>query len=145
MRPCHDGGNDDDMTTTRPGPTPSGLSWRLARLTAPLARTFAGRRFFPLWAIVHHIGRRSGRALAIPVTVGATAESFVITLPWGAGTNWVRNVLAADGCTISWKGVDHQVVRPEIIDLAAAMPNFGPIARRVLARANPVFLRLHRR
>lgn len=96
----------------------------MARLTAPMVRVMAGRRFFPLYAVVHHTGRRTGRALALPVALLVTPEEFVITLPWGPGTNWVRNVLAAGGCRLRWKGADHQVTAPEVIDAARARTYF---------------------
>lgn len=102
------------MTTTRPVP-PTGRSWRFARATAPIARALAGRRFFPLWAVVHHRGRTSGRAMTVPVAINATPDALVIVLPWGPGTNWARNVVAAGGATITWRGRDLQVTAPEII------------------------------
>lgn len=97
----------------------------MARLTAPLARAMAGRRFFPLWAVVHHRGRRTGRELTVPVAVRASADAFVIVLPWGPGTNWARNVLAAGGATVRWKGVDIPVTDPELIGRAEARSHFG--------------------
>jgi len=111
------------MTTTQA--PPDGRSWRLARVTAPMARRFAGRRLFPLWAVVHHRGRRTGRELSVPVAVRARPDTFVVALPWGPGTNWARNVLAADGCVVRWRGADHRATRPELIGAAAARPYFG--------------------
>ncbi|GID27558.1 hypothetical protein [Paractinoplanes brasiliensis] len=99
-------------------------SWRLARATTPFVRSLAGRRFSP-WAVVHHRGRVSGRALAVPVVVIATPSTFIINLPWGARTNWVRNVQAAGGCTIRWKGADHHTTDPQILDEAAARPYYS--------------------
>jgi deazaflavin-dependent oxidoreductase (nitroreductase family) len=112
------------MTTSTPT-APAGRSWRLARLTAPMARGLAGRRFFPLWAVVHHRGRKTGRALSVPVAVQATPDAFLIALPWGPGTNWVRNVQAAGGCVVRWRGVDREVSRPELLGRAEARPYFG--------------------
>ena len=112
------------MTTTIPA-APAGRSWRLARLTSPLARRFAGRRFFPLWAVVHHRGRRTGRELSVPVAVQATPQAFVVTLPWGPATNWAQNVLAAGGCVVHWKGADRNVSDPRLLDREAAKPFFG--------------------
>ncbi len=124
---------------------PSGRSWRLARLTAPMTRAFAGRRFFPLWAVVHHIGRKTGRELTVPVAVIATPEAFVIALPWGPGTNWARNVLAAGGCTLRWKGADHHLTDPKLIDRAGARPFFGrftwAISQRVIGADSFLLLR----
>lgn len=125
---------------------PSTSSWRFARATAPLARALAGRRGLPLWAVVHHVGRRSGRALTVPVAVRATPEAFLVALPWGPGTNWARNVLAAGGATVRWKGADHRVDRPEVIGPDAARPYFGrvmwAVAERVIGADS--FLLLHR-
>ena len=56
-----------------------------------------------------------GRELTVPVAVGATPELFIVVLPWGAGTNWARNVLAAGGCVVRWKGADHPAGRPEVV------------------------------
>ncbi|MEU4420818.1 hypothetical protein AB0F81_09335 [Actinoplanes sp. NPDC024001] len=84
--------------------SPADTSWRFARATAPAVRILAGRRGIPVWAVVHHRGRVSGRDLRVPIAVVATPDHFVINLPWGPRTNWVRNVIAAGGCTIRWKG-----------------------------------------
>jgi hypothetical protein len=123
----------DVQPPAAPSP-PRGRSWWLARVTAPLARACAGRRGFPLWAVVHHRGRRSGRALAVPVAVLAKPDAFLVTLPWGPGTNWARNVLTAGEAVIRWKGVDHRVDRPEVVDRAGARPFFGPVTWWVVER-----------
>lgn len=133
------------MTTTRPT-APSGPSWRAARATSGLARLLAGRPFLPLWAVVHHRGRRTGRALTVPVAVVGGRERFVIALPWGAGTNWARNVLAAGGCVLRWKGADVAVTRPELLDTARARQHYGRVTWAVVTRAlgAEAFLVLHR-
>ncbi|WIM92671.1 hypothetical protein ACTOB_004624 [Actinoplanes oblitus] len=125
---------------------PDNTSWRVARATAPAVRVLAGRRFFPLWAVVQHRGRVSGRALSVPVAVVATPDVIVINLPWGARTNWVRNVLAAGSCTLRWKGRTHQLDRPEIIGAAAARPYYSPVAWRLARTLFPAdaWLLLHR-
>jgi hypothetical protein len=75
-----------------------------------------------------------------------TPEVFVIALPWGPGTNWVRNVLGAGGCVVRWKGRDHLVTRPAIADEDDVRPYYGPVtglvARRVLKPGG--YLVLHR-
>ncbi|WP_221327906.1 hypothetical protein [Actinoplanes sp. L3-i22] len=117
--------------------TPDNTSWRFARATAPAVRVLAGRRWFPAWAVVHHRGRVSGRDLTVPVAVVATSDGFVINLPWGARTNWVRNVVAAGGCTIRWRGVEHRMDDPRIIDAAAARPYYSRFAWNVARRLFP--------
>jgi deazaflavin-dependent oxidoreductase (nitroreductase family) len=106
----------------------------------------AGRRWFPGWAVVHHRGRKTGRALSVPVAVIVTPEVFVINLPWGPGTNWVRNVVVAGGCVVRWKGVDHPVTRPELVDKTAARRYYGRVAWAIVRRLFPAdtWLVLHR-
>jgi deazaflavin-dependent oxidoreductase (nitroreductase family) len=130
------------MTSTAPANT----SWRLARATAPMTALLAGRRWFPPWAIVRHRGRKSGRQLAVPVAIVTTADGFIINLPWGAGTNWVRNVLAADGCTLRWKGAEHPADRPRIVDAAEARPHYSRLTWAIAQRFFPAdaWLLLHR-
>jgi len=76
---------------------------QLVKLTSPLAIGLAGHRWFPLWAVLRHRGRRSGKQYAIPVAVLHTPDTFVIALPWGSHTNWAQNVLAAGGCTVRYR------------------------------------------
>ena len=137
--------DDGLMTTIRPS-TPSGVSWQLARMTAPITRVLAGRRFFPLWAVVHHIGRKSGRELTVPVAVRVTPQLFIVVLPWGPGTNWARNVLAAGGCVVRWKGADHQTGRPEVVEQAQARSYYSRFEWAVVQRVFRAesFLLLHR-
>jgi len=115
-------------------------------MTAPITRVLAGRRFFPLWAVVHHIGRKSGRELTVPVAVRVTPQLFIVVLPWGPGTNWARNVLAAGGCVVRWKGADHQTVRPEVVDQAQARCYYSGFEWAVVQRVFRAesFLLLHR-
>jgi deazaflavin-dependent oxidoreductase (nitroreductase family) len=106
------------------------------RATEPMARALAGRRSFPLWAVVHHRGRRSGTAYDTPVAVVPTisAHLILIGLPWGPRTNWARNIVAAGGAPITWKGRMQQTTAPRIVEAAEAAalarPFFRPIVRR---------------
>ncbi|WP_285561103.1 hypothetical protein [Actinoplanes regularis] len=123
------------MTTS--AAAPKNISWRFARATAPAVRMLAGRRWFAGWAVMHHRGRVSGRNLTVPVAVVATPDGFIINLPWGAGTNWVRNVVAAGGCTVRWKGADHPMDHPRIIDAAAARPYYPRLTWAIARRLFP--------
>jgi deazaflavin-dependent oxidoreductase (nitroreductase family) len=97
--------------------------------------------------VVHHRGRRSGRELAVPVAVRVTPDAFLVALPWGPGTNWVRNVQAAGSCVVTWKGVDHRVSDPEVLDAGAARRYYGRISWAVVRRVfhTQGFLLLNRR
>lgn len=118
---------------------------RLVNATAPIARALAGRRWVPLWAVVRHRGRRSGTAYETPIAVVPTTDASVVMigLPWGAKTNWARNVMAAGGASLRWRGRDVELVHPQIVDGAEAerfaRAPFRPVLKRfpaaiVLAR-----------
>jgi len=93
-----------------------------------LTLTFAGRHMF---AIVHHLGRRSGRAYTTPVVVWPLPDGFIMPLPYGTDTDWCRNVLAAGQCTIQWHGRTSPVTRPEVVAAATAQPLLPTWARRL--------------
>jgi len=109
---------------------------RVVRATAPFADALAGRRWFPLWAKVHHRGRRSGIDYTTPVAIipSVSKQVFLIGLPWGPTTNWARNVVAAGGATVTWKGREHQATEPRLVDgreaAALSSPFFRPIVSR---------------
>jgi deazaflavin-dependent oxidoreductase (nitroreductase family) len=95
---------------------------RLVNATAPVARALAGRRWVPLWALIRHRGRRSGTAYETPIAVVPTTDASIVMigLPWGVTTNWARNVMAAGGASLRWKGRDVELVHPRIVDGAEA-------------------------
>ena len=88
----------------------------LARIFNPLFVRLAGSAYIPLYAIIRHRGRRSGRLYATPVAVGHTPDALVVPLPFGADADWCRNVRTAGGCVMRWKGQEHQMIDPEIIE-----------------------------
>jgi deazaflavin-dependent oxidoreductase (nitroreductase family) len=122
--------NTNAQTTPTPRGSPIGAAIRwFTKVTAPLARPLAGRRWFPLWAVLEHRGRTSGRVYRIPVVAQPIADGFLIPVPFGERTQWVRNLVAAGGGTLRWKGADHRIVDPEVISAAEAMPSFGRVER----------------
>jgi deazaflavin-dependent oxidoreductase (nitroreductase family) len=84
-----------------------------------LTLTFAGRRLF---AVMHHVGRRTGRAYTTPVVAWPLPDGFIMSLPYGSDTDWCRNVLAAGQGTIDWHGRTYNVSKPEVLDAATAQP-----------------------
>jgi deazaflavin-dependent oxidoreductase (nitroreductase family) len=103
--------------------------YRLVRAVSPLTRPLAGRRFFPLWAVLHHRGRRSGRDYSVAVGVFAAPDGLYVALPFGERTQWAQNVLAAGGCTLRWRGEDHVVTEPTLVGTDEAAAVFPPIVR----------------
>jgi deazaflavin-dependent oxidoreductase (nitroreductase family) len=98
---------------------------KLTFLFNPVVKLLAGTRLMPLYGVIHHRGRRSGKAFTTPVVVRPTPDGFVVPMPWGESTDWFRNVRAAGGCLIRWKGRDYALVQPEVIDSSAAKEAFG--------------------
>ena len=82
-------------------------------VTNPIARNVAGR--LPGFAIVMHVGRRSGRHYATPVNLFRHDDRYVIALTYGADAQWVRNVLAAGACDVELRGRSIHLVGPEIV------------------------------
>ena len=76
----------------------------LNHLTRPLARHLPG-----FGVVVHH-GRRSGRIYETPVNVFRRSDGYVVALTYGAGADWVRNVLAAGVCDLITHGRRMRVV-----------------------------------
>lgn len=107
----------------------------LARISAPLARPLAGRRWFTLWGVLIHRGRKSGRTYRIPIAVGRMPDGFIIPIPFGAGTQWVQNVLANGACRLRWAGREYELTAPEIVDAQVAVLAFSGPARSAVGSA----------
>ena len=82
-------------------------------------------------SVVRHVGRRSGRTYQTPVVVARHDDSFLIALPYGERTDWLKNVLAAGSATITADGRDYDVDRPEMIPMAEATAYFRPREQRM--------------
>ena len=106
---------------------------RLAIRFGPLARPLAGSRWFPLWATLGHVGRRSGRAYETPVVARPTPDGFLIPLPFGPSTQWAQNLLATGRGELRQAGRSFAIDRPEIIEREAA-DAFLPWLIRVASR-----------
>jgi deazaflavin-dependent oxidoreductase (nitroreductase family) len=104
------------------------------RLFNPLAMLFAGTRVFPLYGVIKHRGRKSGKEFRTPVVIRPVDGGFIVPMPWGPTTDWFRNIRAAGGCTIRWKGRDYQMVEPEVLDAQTAMAAFGSAQRAAMGR-----------
>ena len=111
------------------------LTRRIVGASNAIARPLAGRRFFTLWGIVHHRGRRSGREYATPVVIRPVEGGFITPLPFGQGTQWLQNVLAAGGATVRWNGTDFRMTEPTVIGLEEAAAAYSGIQGFTIKRA----------
>ena len=109
------------------------IRW-LARSVEPIASHIAGNRWFPLWAILRHTGRTSGKVYATPVVGLRTPDGFMIPLPFGDATQWARNLFAAGGGSLRFAGREYQISEPLIVDHDAARAHLPLPLRFLTAR-----------
>lgn len=115
------------------------------RTLNPLTLRIAGARS-RVYAAVHHVGRRTGRAYTTPVVAEPLGSGFIIPLPYGTDVDWLRNVLAAGGCTLTWNETQYQLDQPEIIPAKDALRAF-PWSQRIIFAGGGIthFLTLRQR
>ena len=133
-----------DVPLTRLDEVKDRIRYFNRRILNPFTLCFAGRKRSP-YAIVQHIGRRSGRHCATPVVARPAGNAFIVPLPYGEKVDWCQNVLAAKGCLVAFHGRCYRVSDPEVVDATAAKPAFPPWMWSLFRRADTRrFLRLRR-
>lgn len=83
-------------------------------------------------SIIRHTGRTSGTAYETPVTVLEVGEGFVIALPYGRNTDWLKNVLAQGSATVVHEGNHYRVDQPEVVPTTQVAHAFSAQERRTL-------------
>lgn len=97
--------------------------------TNPLMRTFAW--LVPPLAVVHHVGRKSGRPYRTPVLAFPSASGFVIPMTYGRDVDWARNLVRARGGEIEQRGRRVALRNPRIVDFEAAATHLPAAVRPV--------------
>jgi len=127
------------------GPRTRRVIRSVARLVNPLVLRIAGRRHMPVIGIIHHRGRNTGRPYATPLGIRpAPAGGYVMPLTFGESAGWYRNIAAAGGGIITWRGTNHTVTSPVIVDRATALPaypRYEQLALRAIGINQFVWLR----
>jgi deazaflavin-dependent oxidoreductase (nitroreductase family) len=104
------------------------LAGRIFGLFTPILNRFvtriAGKRYVPLYVLLRHRGRRSGRAYATPVVGMRVPGGFAIPMAFGEGADWYRNIVAEGGATIRQQGTEHRLGDPAAIDPDSASSPF---------------------
>ena len=111
------------------------LAGRIFGLFTPilnrLVTRIAGKRYVPLYVLLRHRGRRSGREYATPVVGMRAPGGFAIPMAFGEGADWSRNIVAGGGATIRQHGTEHLLVDPAAIDPDSAASPFPQWQRPV--------------
>lgn len=115
-----------------PKPRFGGFLRRISRFTTGASLPLAGKPWNPVFAVVEHRGRKTGRSYRTPVAARRTEGGFIISLAFGAHVDWFRNLAAAGAGTIQWRGGDYPVTAPERIEAATALAAFHPVQRILL-------------
>src|SRR5436309_10926824 len=114
------------------------LAGKIFGVLTPILNRFvtriAGRRYVPLYVLLRHRGRRSGRTYATPVVALHVPGGFAIPMAFGEGADWYRNIIATGSATIRRHGTELQLADPAPIDSDSASSPF-PGWQRSLFRA----------
>ena len=97
----------------------------------PLLRIFAHSSRGP-FALLRHVGRRSGKTYEIPIMVWPVEDGFVIVLTYGPHVDWLRNLQAAGQGSLLWHKQEYVFQKPEPIDAKIAGPALPPFIKQVL-------------
>jgi deazaflavin-dependent oxidoreductase (nitroreductase family) len=122
------------VATAAPRQRPNSTFLALTTVFNKVVLPLAGTRWLPLYGVLEHRGRRSGKLFRTPVVVRPTPDGFVVPMPWGDTTDWYRNVRAAGGCQVRWKNRVYVVSEPKVVDLTAGKAAFSGFQRSAMRR-----------
>ena len=98
---------------------------------------------FGHFAILSHVGRKSGKLYRIPIIAEPINNGFVIALTYGLKVDWYENIMAQGGCSLHWKNKEYILIDPELIDSEIGLMAFPTIFRSVLRKMGiQIYLRL---
>jgi deazaflavin-dependent oxidoreductase (nitroreductase family) len=84
----------------------------------PVQRLYAGH--LPAHALIEHRGRRTGTAFRTPVLAHRRGDRLNVVAYYGTDSDWIRNVIAAGGCTAVRHGKRLSLGAPEVLTGDAA-------------------------
>lgn len=97
----------------------------------PILYNVARTSFGP-FALLRHVGRRSGKTYEIPIMVWRVTDGFVIVLTYGPHVDWLRNLQAADGGSLRWHKREYTLQKPAFVDAKTAEPALPSLIKNVL-------------
>lgn len=107
-----------------------------------MVRFFSGRSAHS--ALLHHVGRRSGKTYATPLTAHRAEDTIIVPLPYGTETDWVRNLQAAGQGVVELESRSFTVDEPEVVPIDQVMALLPPFVVRIVRMHETKYaLRLH--
>src|SRR5260370_19425186 len=101
----------------------------LTHLLNPLILRIAGGRWVPMFSLLHHRGRKSGRIYATPVTAFPRGGWFWFGLAFGEHSGWARNVIAAGDADRRYRGSDYHLGEAAVVEIAEVKAELPPVGR----------------
>lgn len=102
-------------------------------VTNRILRVFAYASRGP-FAMIRHVGRRSGKPYETVIMVWPLRDGFVIALTYGPKVDWYQNILAAGGGSVYWHKRVYAIGKPEPISAEQALPAFPAPFKQILRR-----------
>lgn len=84
------------------------------------------------FALIWHVGRKSGQTYETPIIVEPLNDGFVVALTYGPTVDWYRNVSAARHAKLHWHKRDYVLEGPEPVERAIGLSAFPAPLRAVL-------------
>ena len=113
-------------------PLPRTIARFNRRITNPFLGLLADR--LPPLATIVHRGRHSGREYRTPIMAFPARDEVVIALTYGREVDWVRNVLAAGGASLVYRGRELSLTYPQLVKTARPMASLPAPVRLILHR-----------
>jgi len=104
----------------------------LKRYFNPLSRKLITKSTRGPFAIVQHVGRRSGKLYETPIIVGRTGDGFVFELTYGPDVDWYKNVQAAGKCTLLYHRKNYVINKIEPLNVKTGRTAFPAMIRLFL-------------
>lgn len=95
-----------------------------------MVRFFSGRSAHA--ALLHHVGRQSGKTYLTPLTAHRSEDTIIIPLPYGTETDWLRNLQVARQGVVELDNRSFTVEEPQVVPIDQVMPLLPPFLVRIV-------------
>lgn len=110
-----------------------GIRTFVKHVVNPILRNAAHSSRGP-FALLRHVGRKSGKTYEIPIMVWRVEDGFVIALTYGPQVDWLRNLQAAKQGSLRWHKREYVFQTPVFIDEKTGLRALPLIIRGFLGR-----------